>query len=132
MSFLIDTDICSAYLKGDGRVFNRFLQHSGDIHLSAITLGELYAWALRAKAPPSRLAGIADLLSEVTILPVDHDVARRFGEVRGALLDQGRPIATPDVLIASTALLHDLTVVTHNTAHYVPIAGLRIEDRLTS
>jgi tRNA(fMet)-specific endonuclease VapC len=130
VSFLIDTDICSAYLKGDGRVFNRFLQHSGGINVSAITLAELYSWALRAKAPPGRLVGVAELLSEANVLPVDRDVARRFGEVRASLLDRGHPIATPDLLIASTAILHDLTVVTHNTAHFAPVAGLRVEDWL--
>ena len=130
MSFLIDTDICSAYLKGDGRVFNRFLQHGGGLHLSAITLAELYVWALRANAPASRLVGVTDLLSEVSVLPVDRDVARRFGEVRASLLDKGRPIATPDALIASTALLYDLTVVTHNALHFAPFPGLRVEDWL--
>ena len=130
MSFLIDTDVCSAYLRGDGRVFNRFLQHGGGLYVSAVSLAELYTWAFRANAPPGRLVGIADLLSQVAVVPVDQDVARRFGEVRAALLDQGRPVATPDLLIASTALLHDLTVVTHNTAHFVPVPGLRIADWL--
>ena len=131
MSFLIDTEVCSAYLKGDGWVFNRFVQYSGGINISAVTLGELYVWALRRHAPPSRLVGIGDLLSEVNVVPVDRDVARRFGEVRASLLDQGRPLATPDLLIASTALLHDLTVVTHNSSHFSPIPGLRVEDWLT-
>jgi tRNA(fMet)-specific endonuclease VapC len=130
MSFLIDTDICSAYLKGEGRVFNRFLQHGGGLYISAVTLAELYSWALRAKAPPARLGGVADLLAEATVLPVDGDVARRFGEVRASLLDHGRPVATPDLLIACTALLHNLTVVTHNTAHFAPVDGLRVEDWL--
>ena len=33
MSFLVDTDICSAYLKGDRRVWDRFLQYGGGLHV---------------------------------------------------------------------------------------------------
>jgi hypothetical protein len=29
MSYVLDTDICSAYLQGKAQVFDRFVQHSG-------------------------------------------------------------------------------------------------------
>ena len=87
MSFLVDTDICSAYLKGDRRVWNRFMQYSGGLHVSAVTVGELFTWALRAKASPARLQGLLDLLRDVTVLEITLDVARKFGEVRAGLLD---------------------------------------------
>jgi tRNA(fMet)-specific endonuclease VapC len=35
-----------------------------------------------------------------------------------------------DLLIASVALVHDLTLVTHNTADYQNIPGLRLDDWL--
>ena len=40
MSFLIDTDTCSAHLKLKGPVNNWFLQYTGGLHISTITLGE--------------------------------------------------------------------------------------------
>src|SRR5712691_299207 len=55
MSFLLDTDICSAYLKNDQRVVGKVMLHFGGLHVSVITVGELLTWARRAKAPPSRL-----------------------------------------------------------------------------
>ena len=57
--------------------------------------------------------------------------ARKFGEVRGTLLQQGISIPTTDLMIASTALVHNLTMVTHNTADYRHIPGLRLDDWLT-
>ena len=66
MSFLLDTDICSAFLKGDHRVGNRVIQYGGRLHVSAITVAELFTWALRSKAPPSRLQGLLELLDSVT------------------------------------------------------------------
>ncbi len=54
MSFLVDTDICSAHMKGNTRVYGRFIQYGGRLHISAVTLGELLAWAGRASASSAR------------------------------------------------------------------------------
>jgi hypothetical protein len=32
MNFLLDTDTCSAYLKGDRRMWGRFMQYAGNDH----------------------------------------------------------------------------------------------------
>lgn len=131
MSFLLDTDICSAHLKGNRGVNNRFLQYTGGLHISAIALGELYTWVLRAKAPPSRFHGLEELLAEVTTLDVTPAVAKKFGELRASLLDQGLTPPDLDLFIAATALVHDLTLVTHNTQDYKNVPGLRLADWVT-
>jgi predicted nucleic acid-binding protein len=130
VSFLVDTDICSAYMKGNPHVWQRFMQYRGQLHVSAITTGELFTWALRAKAPPKRLQTLLALLSDVTVLDVTLDVGRKFGEVRATLLDAG--LATPemDLFLAATALAHDLTLVTHNVQDFAHIPGLRMQDWL--
>ena len=132
MSFLLDTDRCSAYMKGQRAVFNRVVQHSGGLHLSTISLGELYSWVLREKTSPKRLAALNDLLDDVTVLDITPEVARRFGEVRASLLDRGLPAPDMDLLNAATALVHDLTLVTHNVQDYANVPALRILDWTTS
>ncbi len=82
MSFLIDTDTCSAYLKGNNRVHNKFIQHGGRLHVSTITVGELFTWVLRAKASPKRRQSLLDLLDDLVVLDVDQAVAQKFGEER--------------------------------------------------
>jgi tRNA(fMet)-specific endonuclease VapC len=42
----------------------------------------------------------------------------------------GIVVSPIDLLIASVALAHDLTLVTHNTADYQNIPDLRLEDWL--
>lgn len=130
MTFLLDTNICSAYLKGDGGVFNRVIQYTGGLSVSSIVAGELYSWTYRKRTAPARLEGLVEFLSDVIILPVDHEIARKFGEVRASLLDQGRPTPEIDLLIGCTALVHDLTLVTHNVHDFANIPGLRIQDWL--
>jgi len=48
MSFLLDTDICSAHLRGNRDVTNRYMLHLGRLYLSALTLGELLSWIKRS------------------------------------------------------------------------------------
>jgi tRNA(fMet)-specific endonuclease VapC len=130
LSFLLDTDICSASMKGANRVNNRFLQYSGRLHISTVTLGELYVWALRAKASPKRMQALFKLLKDVLVLPVDDTAARKFGEVRAGQLDRGLASPELDLLNAAVALVHNLTMVTHNRSDYANIPGLAIDDWL--
>ena len=44
MSFLLDTDICSAYLKNNQSVVGKVMLHFGGLHLSVVTIGELLTW----------------------------------------------------------------------------------------
>lgn len=130
MSFLLDTDICSLYVKGNARLANRFVQYGGRLHISAVTLGELLTWAFRANAPPQRQQDVQNLLNQVTVLDVTPDVAAKFGEIRAALFDAGTPAPVMDLFIATTALVHNLTLVTHNTADYANVPGLTFVDWL--
>ncbi|MEX0866373.1 MAG: type II toxin-antitoxin system VapC family toxin [Pirellulales bacterium] len=131
MSFLLDTDICSAHLKRPAGLMHRFLQHSGGLHLSTVVLAELYVWAYQRSNPTTLLAKIeSDLLTDVLVLDFDADCAKTFGRVRGHLLQQGLSVSRMDLMIASVALVHDLTLVTHNTVDYRLIPGLRLQDWL--
>lgn len=76
MSFLVDTDICSAHLKDVPSVGHRFVQHSGGLYLSAVSLGELYAWTFRSRSSRKHLEGLIALLSDMTVLHVDQEVAQ--------------------------------------------------------
>ena len=130
MSFVVDTDICSAFVRGDRLVSARFLQYTGSLSVSAITMGELLVWALRAKAPPQRLSDVFHLLQHASLLEVTLDVARVYGDVQAHLMDTGMRAPQMDMMIAATALLHGFTLVTHNSRHYANVPGLAMTDWL--
>jgi tRNA(fMet)-specific endonuclease VapC len=130
MSFLLDTDICSAYLKNDPTVAGKVMLHFGGLHVSVVTVGELLTWARRAKAHPNRSISVQKFLAAVTIHEVDFAVADKFGQLRAGLLDQGITVGEMDLLNASVALVHNLTMVTHNTKDYANIPGLVLADWL--
>jgi tRNA(fMet)-specific endonuclease VapC len=74
--------------------------------------------------------GLIELLKDVTILPFDKAVAEYSGNLRASLMDKGVNVPLIDLLIASTALFHNYTLVTHNVKHYSLIPSLRVEDWL--
>jgi tRNA(fMet)-specific endonuclease VapC len=130
MNFLLDTDICSAHMRRPAKLIHRFIQYTGQIAIASVTLAELYAGAYKHSQLKRLLALIADLLQEVQVIDFDSACAERFGQVRGTLLGQGIAVPTADLMIATAALVHNLTMVTHNTADFQNIPGLRLEDWL--
>jgi tRNA(fMet)-specific endonuclease VapC len=73
---------------------------------------------------------IADLVKDLAVFDFDTDCAEEFGRRQGMLQQRGRQVGTADLMIASVALVHNLTLVTHNTADYQNIPGLRLDDWL--
>ena len=82
--------------------------------MSTVTIGELEAGVLLAAdeiTRARRLRLLAAVLAEAPVLDVDRAVSARYGELRAA--SGRRP--TNDLWIASTALAHDLTLITSDT-----------------
>lgn len=131
MSFLLDTNICSAHMRRPAGLAHRFVQHSGRLWVPTVVLAELYAGAYMLDDPTRILAGINDLLQDIDILDFDEACARQFGQLRGELKRIGVAVGPIDLQIASVALVHNLTLVTNNTADFQSISGLRLEDWLT-
>jgi tRNA(fMet)-specific endonuclease VapC len=131
MTHLLDTNICSAHMRRPGGLAHRFFQYASGIAISTVVLAELYSGAYKHPNPSRLLALIADLLQEVAVLDFDSAWAEQFGKVQGGLLRQGIMVPETDLMIASVALIYDLTLVTHNTADFQNIPGLRLDDWLT-
>ena len=138
--FLVDTDVISEARKGDHgnpgvRQFFREAERDGiPLYLSAVTIGELRQGVEsvrhRGDEPQARL--LERWLNRVTstyrdsILTFDEEIAEIWGRLR--VPNPDNPL---DKQIAATALINNLTVVTRNTAHYVP-TGVQVLNPFTS
>ena len=126
--YILDTNVVSELRKtAAGRADRRVLEWShsvddGTIFLSSVTLLELETGALRlewrgdvAQARKLRTWLEDQVLAvfEGRILPIDTAVARRCAALH---VPDRRP--DRDAFIAATALVHDMTVVTRNTADF--------------
>jgi predicted nucleic acid-binding protein len=132
MSYLLDTDTSSAYLQGNTQVFGKFVQHSGRLYLSILSVAEPYSWVFLSDKPEKREDGLLLMLSDLHVIGLDHDIVRHCGMTRASLRREGKEVPTVDMLIAATAIVNDLTVVTHNQRHFRLIPDLRLEDWLAT
>ena len=130
MTFLLDTNIRSAHMRRPAQLAHRFIQHLDHLAIPTIVLGELYAGAYKHPATGRLLGLIDELLEEVKVLDFDAHCAKEFGRLRGDSLRTGTIYSTVDLMIASVAIVHDLTLVTHNTQDFQNVPGLRIVDWL--
>jgi predicted nucleic acid-binding protein len=125
--FLLDTNCISELIrpKPDPRVVDwmRAVEESL-LYLSILTLGEIRKGA--AMLPQSRRRTYLESWLELDvrvrfsgrILAIDHAVADRWGWLTAAAERKGKPLAAIDGLLAATALEHNLTVVSRNTADF--------------
>ena len=67
-----------------------------------------------------------DFLEDVEVVGVDDGVCWTSARERGRLRSAGALIDDFDLLIGSTALQHDLTLLTNNRRHFERMQGLRI------
>jgi tRNA(fMet)-specific endonuclease VapC len=64
------------------------------------------------------------------LVPFGVAEAKAFGALRVRLRYAGVTVNPFDLLIASTAVARDMTLVTHNTKHFDQIPDLRLQDWL--
>jgi predicted nucleic acid-binding protein len=131
VSWLIDTNALSELKKRKPHVgvARWFDEHpSGALHLSVLTLGELRK-GIHAMPEGERKGRFAAWLETDVpdyfagrILDVDATVADRWGRL---CAEAGRPLPAIDSLLAATALVHGLTLVTRNLADF-NLPSLRI------
>lgn len=103
-----------------------YLLSDGQIHVSIVSVGELYDGAFAFANPQAHLAGFRAFLNPYQILDLDDAIMERFAEIRAFLRRQGQLIPDFDILIAATALHHNLTLLTFNLRHFQRIPDLAI------
>jgi tRNA(fMet)-specific endonuclease VapC len=116
--------------KPDPNVRSRLIKTSvGDCHSSVICRYELrYGALLREDGPVFWNKLQSEILSLATWLPVSAPVADHAAAMAAGLERKGQKLDTHDLLIAATALAHDLTLITRNTRHFQCIPSLRLEN----
>ena len=132
MAYLLDTNVLSELIRRrpSPSLLDRLAQvPPTELFSSSISVMELKFGAARHPQGESlweRIEG--ELLTRVVIIGIGAVEAVRAGEVLSDLEAGGTPIGVEDVLIGSTALVHDLTVVTRNVKHFERIADLDVEN----
>jgi tRNA(fMet)-specific endonuclease VapC len=131
VTWLLDTNTCVDYLRwGTSSRITRHLAHTSaeDVALCSVVRAELVFGALRSRDAAANLAKVGEFVSRFLSLPFDDDAAEAYGRIRTDLANRGLMIGPNDLLIASIARAHDLTLVTHNGDEFGRVPALRLED----
>ena len=73
---------------------------------------------------PEKMPLIEEFVSLATVLPLDKAVTQKAIELRRSK----RKLKLADAIIAATAIIYQLTLITNNTRDFLNIAGLHIVD----
>ena len=126
MTRLLDTNVCVWLLRGRPGVRARAAMHApSSLAIASMTESELRYGVLNGLDPTS-MAPVDVLLAQFRVLPFDRVAARAHAIARHALRRQ--PIGERDLVIASVALAHGLTVATGNVREFARVPGLAVED----
>ena len=134
MSFLLDTNAISMFAPSKASASNIFAEWVDEqdrqdaVYLSVLTIHEIEKGVrlLEAKGAKAKAAGIHTWLQGLIagygdhILPVDKDIALESGRLEAKAVIAGHTPRTADAIIAGTASIHKLTVITANLKHFLP------------
>ncbi|OGY24143.1 MAG: hypothetical protein A2172_01195 [Candidatus Woykebacteria bacterium RBG_13_40_15] len=110
MKLLVDTNVFIAYgKKRDGGLVDRIKSENHDLYTSVVSLAEL-----RSGIHKRDLNFYQAIKETFRPLPVDLEIADLAGEFRYEFLRKGLDIDLADHIIAATALLNNLALVTFN------------------
>lgn len=127
MVYILDTDVTIEHLRGNIRVTQFIGQIAGvATHLSWATFAELYVGAFASSNPVGKINALRDATQAFVILFPDDAVAVYYAEIRAFLRRRGLLISDLDMIIAATALCHDLTLLTFNRRHFERVPDLRL------
>jgi tRNA(fMet)-specific endonuclease VapC len=129
-SSILDTDILSAFLRGNVAVINSVDEHLkeyGFINLSVITYYEIMN-GLLYKDAKKQLMRFEEFVSLNRVIPLSVSMAKTASVIHADLRSKGNEIGHTDTLIAATAIVSELQLVTNNTEHFKRIKDLQFTN----
>ena len=127
MRYLVDSHwLIDAFL-GIPAAVNLLARLRGEgLAVSIVSYGELFEGAIGAPDPAVELARFRRFLGRLALMPLDDTIMERFARIRADLRRRGQLIPDLGLLIATTALHHNLTLLTRNVRHFTRIPELKL------
>jgi tRNA(fMet)-specific endonuclease VapC len=90
--------------------------------------GELLYGAKKSEQTEKNCARVYRLKNLFPVIPVDMPVIEVFSDIKSKYRKEGIVIDDFDLIIATTAIAYNRTLVTNNAKHFEPIKALKLES----
>ena len=132
MTYLVDANVLSEATKvrHDADVIDWLRVHEAELVVDPVILGEVRFGILLLPAGKrrSRLQRWFDQgVTRLAVLPWTAATGLRWAQLLADMRKAGAAMPVKDSLIAATALVHGLTVVTRNVGHF-RAAGVKVDN----
>lgn len=126
--YLLDSNICIYFLRGKKGIRECLRKVGWDnCCISEITVIELLYGAECSNAVEENKKEILSLCADLEIIPIS-EIIEEFARLKAILRRKGTPIDDFDLLIGTTAYVHNLIMVTENVKHLSRIPDIQIEN----
>ncbi len=128
MKYLLDTNICVHFLRGNFELINKFRQIGiENCAISEITFAELVFGAENSSNPEKNLDVIEAFTNQLIILPIFNAI-HLYAKEKARLRSKGQMISDFDLLIGCTAIEKGMMMVTENQKEFERITNIKIEN----
>jgi tRNA(fMet)-specific endonuclease VapC len=129
--YLLDTNICVYLFRGKYNI-DEFIAAVGteNCFISEITLAELVYGAEHSKNPKSNIDVITRFTKNISIIPIIRAISI-YGKEKARLRKMGKLIGDFDLLIGSTAIAHNMIMVTQNVNEFERLKNIELENWIT-
>jgi tRNA(fMet)-specific endonuclease VapC len=128
MKYLLDTNICIHYFKGQFGLKEKIEQFGYEkFAISEITLAELVYGAEKSIKRDNNIAVIENFAEKITIIPIFESI-KTYGKEKARLKSKGTIISDLDLFIGATAINNDMILVTRNVREFERMEHIRIEN----
>ncbi|MBU4260067.1 MAG: type II toxin-antitoxin system VapC family toxin [Proteobacteria bacterium] len=128
----LDTNIITAFLKNDSRVVERvsdYLEFFDKLTINIISYYEILR-GLKDLGNEEKLRMFDNFIQENELVFITKDTIEKAAEIYAYLKKEGNLIEDADILMASTAIVEDLVLITNNIKHFKRVKGLRTDNWL--
>jgi len=128
MEYLLDTNICIHYFKGQFELKSKF-ERIGfkNFAISEITLAELIYGAEKSQKKAENRKVVEIFTDKIAIIPI-FDSIGLYGKEKARLKLKGTVISDLDLFIGATAIINDMILVTRNVREFERMENIKIEN----
>ena len=126
----LDTNIITAFLKNDLRVVqcvSDYLEFFDKLTINIISYYEILR-GLKDLGNEEKLNRFEDFIQENELVSIRKSTVEKAAEIYAYLKKEGILIEDADILMAATAIVEELVLITNNIKHFKRVKDLKVDN----